>query len=300
MSLIWPLGAEAQAGGRYYPETGHNLDPRFLAYFDRNGGEDIFGFPITEAFQDPESGVTLQYTENARLEWADGSGSGFAVRLAPLGEVLGGWQLPSVESAQERAGCRYFEPSGHATCFAFLEFFERNGGVDFFGLPISEFTIEGERIVQYFQYFRLDWYPDADSNRQVRVGPLGRAHFRQSDYDAELLRPVDVGSNSTYRATEIRPSASVRHPSVLPGGDQEIFLLVQDQNNLPVEGALALLVIHFPTKDRYFLMPRSDPQGLSSTSFVLDPETPFSTVNLEIWVMVGGLQSVARDSFAIH
>lgn len=290
----------AQSGGRYYPETGHSLDARFLLYFDSNGGVDVFGFPITETFEDPLSGTLVQYTENARLEWVEGSGQQGGVRLAPLGELLGGWHLPNEESAQERSGCKYFDRSGHATCFAFLDFFDRHGGVEFFGLPISEFIIEGERIVQYFQYFRLDWYPEAGSNRQVRVGPLGRAHFRQSQYDPELLKPIEIADNSAYKITEIRPSASVRHPSLAPGSSQEVFLLVQDQNNLPVQDAIALLVVHTPTVDRFFLLPRTDSQGFSQRSLEIDPGSPSATVNLEIWVMVDGLQSVARDSFRIR
>lgn len=294
------LPAAAQSGGRYYPETGHSIDSRFLGYFDRHGGPEVFGFPITEAFQDPETGQEIQYTENARLELAPGAAAEPPVRMAPLGELMGGWQLPSLESSQERSGCVYFSDSGHSTCFAFLEFVKAHGGTEFFGLPISEFNIEGERIVQYFQFFRLDWYPDAPSGSQVRVGALGRDHFRQAGYDPDLLKPVDSGNSGDYRITDIRPSASVRQPTLGAGATQEVYLLLQDQNGLPVQGAVALLVVHQPQKDRYFLMPRTDVQGLSRRTLELDPDIPPATVNFEIWVVTSGMQAVARDSFAIR
>src|SRR5262249_10574215 len=51
---------------RYYPATGHNLSGQIKAFYDHNGGEAIFGLPITEVVRDGES--QLQYFERARFE----------------------------------------------------------------------------------------------------------------------------------------------------------------------------------------------------------------------------------------
>lgn len=294
------LSASAQSGGRYYAETGHTLDARFLDYYDQHGGPEIFGFPITEAFNDPDSGQLIQYTENSRLEWVlDEDGVGHAA-LRPLGEILGGWYVPDESSLGDGRGCRYFEESGHATCYAFLSFFNAHGGQDLFGLPISDFVIQNDRIVQYFQYFRLDWYPDAPQPDQVRVGPLGREHFRSAGYDSSLLQPITAADDQEYRITELRPSASVANPAVEPGEQQAVYLVTRDQNLLPVQGAAALLIVHSPTGNRYFLMPKSDAQGLSQLSFSVGELARGSKVNLDLWVIHAGFQVVVRDSFSIY
>ncbi|MGA9533178.1 MAG: hypothetical protein WBR18_10725 [Anaerolineales bacterium] len=292
--------AVAQTGGRFFAETGHTLDTRFLDYFDRHGGTDIFGFPITESFSDPDTDQLIQYTENVRFEWViDEEGIGHAA-LRPLGEILGGWYLPDESSQGDGRGCRYFEESGHAICYAFLAFFNTHGGQDLFGLPISDFVIQNDRIVQYFQFFRLDWYPDAPEPDQIRVGALGREHFRIVGYDPALLQPVSAPNNQDYRITEIRPSASVGNPSIAPGQDEAIYLVVRDQNLLPVEGAVALLVVHSPAGDRYFLMPKSDAQGLSQLSFSIGEVARGSKINVDLWVVHAGFKVVIRDSFGIR
>ncbi|MFP3855157.1 MAG: hypothetical protein ACLFWD_12780 [Anaerolineales bacterium] len=287
--------ASAQTGGRFYPETGHTLHSRFLDFYDSYGGPDVFGYPITEGFIDPESQRFIQYTENARLEWVEDDGS---VQLAPLGELIEGWH-PAVESTGDSRGCRYFAEAGHSTCYAFLEYFNRNGGRELFGLPISEFIIQNDRIVQYFQNFRLDWYPEAAVGHQIRVAQLGREHFRQAGYDPAYLQPGTSGDEAGYRVTELRLTASVQSPSIGPDATQQVYLVVRDQNMLPVPNAAVLLIVHQPDRDRYFLMPLTDPQGISRTTFQMQQAAHGSVINLELWVMQGELEAVARDSFTI-
>lgn len=300
LSLI-PRSSQAQSGGRYYPETGHVLEAQFIEYFDRHGGVAILGFPITDGFSDPATGRFIQYTENARLEWvSDQPGGTPHAALAPLGEILAGATRTDEVQNPEGQGCRSFSGTPHTTCYAFLEFFEANGGAELFGVPVSGFIIENNRIVQYFEYFRLDWYPDAAAGQQVRVAPLGRQHFEQQGYSPSLLEPSRRGGQARYRISELRPSASVEQPSVPPDTAQRVYLVVRDQNQQPVGGAAALLIAHLPNRDRYFLMPETDTQGVSQMSLLLDGEPSGSQVNLEIWAIHQGLEAAARDSYLIR
>jgi hypothetical protein len=60
-----------QNGYTYFPETSHNVGPRFGDYWRANGGLAQFGYPLTELFeQQLEDGNTyqVQYFERARLE----------------------------------------------------------------------------------------------------------------------------------------------------------------------------------------------------------------------------------------
>lgn len=292
------LNTFAQSGDRFFPETGHYLDGQFVPFFDSYGGSAIFGYPITDSFTDQESQHLVQYTENARFELTqDPIGTGQSVQLAPLGEQMEGI-YPAADPG-DASGCRYFAETGHSTCYAFLDFFEANGGRDLFGLPISEFIIQNDRIVQYFQNFRLDWYPEEPENRQIQVGSLGREHFRVEGYDPALLQPGTSGNEAGYRVTELLLTASVQSPSLSPEGVQEVYLVLRDQNTLPVSQAAVLLIVHEPEHDRYFLMPTTNSEGISRTSFQLKQASHGSTVNLEIWVMANGMEAVARDSFSI-
>ncbi len=63
--------ATPRPGAAYFPQTGHNLEGRFLAYWERNGARAQFGFPISEEFLERlEDGkeYRVQYFERARFE----------------------------------------------------------------------------------------------------------------------------------------------------------------------------------------------------------------------------------------
>jgi hypothetical protein len=286
--------------GRFYPETGHSLEAQFVDIFDTSGGVDILGFPITDGFVDLQSGRLIQYTENARLEWiTDDSGAGGHAILRPLGEMMGGWQRSVDSGSMDSRGCRYFKETGHSVCYAFLDFFNAHGGADLFGYPISEFSIQDDRIVQYFQRFRLDWHPEAPAPDQVRVAALGREHFDQSGYNPDLLRPASSGPNGDYRVTQLQTSASVMYPVLPQEGQQHIYVVVRDQNLFPVPHAAVMLVAHLPDGDRFNLMPTTDSQGLSRLTLQVDKMARGTKVNLELWIFYDQLQAVARDSFVV-
>ncbi|MFN3336334.1 MAG: polysaccharide deacetylase family protein [Thermomicrobium sp.] len=78
---------------RYFPETGHTLAHGFLRYWLRNGGLAVFGYPISEEFDeiDPETGqtYTVQYFERARFAWhPEALGTLWEVQLGRLGVAL--------------------------------------------------------------------------------------------------------------------------------------------------------------------------------------------------------------------
>lgn len=84
-------------GCTYFAETGHSLCWPFKAYWEKNGGVALYGFPLTEAFweYDPDRGVGqyVQYFERNRLEHSpEYSGTPYEMQLGLLGQQLyGGW-----------------------------------------------------------------------------------------------------------------------------------------------------------------------------------------------------------------
>jgi hypothetical protein len=96
------------AGCRYVEATGHNLCGVFWQYWLTHGLEmgdigiserealALFGYPLSEAFIDPETGLLMQYFERAVFEFhPDNAGTDYQVLLRRLGaEVVAarGWQ----------------------------------------------------------------------------------------------------------------------------------------------------------------------------------------------------------------
>jgi len=73
----------------YFPQTGHSISHGFLRYWQQFGGLPIFGYPITEEYTDPQTGLVTQYFERARFEWHPGAWpSHFDVELGLLGTEL--------------------------------------------------------------------------------------------------------------------------------------------------------------------------------------------------------------------
>ena len=70
--------AQPKDGYTFFPETGHNVSPAFLKYWNETGGLAVFGYPITEerTEKNPIDGkeYTVQYFERNRLRVAPGTG----------------------------------------------------------------------------------------------------------------------------------------------------------------------------------------------------------------------------------
>jgi hypothetical protein len=288
--------------GRYFPETGHSLDPVFEAFFDGHGAVTILGHPITESYVDPYSGFLIQYFENARLEVAPDIEGELGVRLTDLGVLLGGWDLPlEVERFPigNNPGCRYYVDSGHQVCHAFLDFYETQGGEAVFGLPVTELRFENGRMVQYFQEFRLDWYPETQDGKRIRVAPLGTEHFDLMGYPTSLLEPIVPGDLEDYPVLDIRLSSSVLKPLIGTDETQQVYLVVSDQNRRPVAGAAALLTITYPDGIQFRMMPITDDSGVTQIDIPLQGRFPGSRIALEYTVVYEGLSALTRDSFYI-
>jgi uncharacterized protein len=78
------------SGGTYFSQTGHSLREPFLAYWQQSGGLPVFGYPISEAFEEksPTDGktYTVQYFERNRLEYhPEAKGTANEIQLGLLG-----------------------------------------------------------------------------------------------------------------------------------------------------------------------------------------------------------------------
>lgn len=90
----------------HFPETQHNLCGSFRVYWEAAGGLNVFGYPISEEFADPISGVTTQYFERTRFDLHPGAWPEHSdVLLGRLGHlVLAAHRLSPPEGYAPAAG----------------------------------------------------------------------------------------------------------------------------------------------------------------------------------------------------
>lgn len=75
----------AENGVYYFKETGHTLAHGFKKFWEERGGVHVFGFPISEEFN--EGGFNVQYFERARFEWhPENAGTEWEMLLGHLGK----------------------------------------------------------------------------------------------------------------------------------------------------------------------------------------------------------------------
>ncbi len=175
----------------YFKETGHTLAGAFLSYWERNGGLPLFGFPLTEPFeeQNPTDGqrYLVQYFQRERFEYhPEKVGTPYEVLLGLLGSDLlrldcRGFPklLPPPPGSTTASFRTYFPETGHYLAFRFKEYWEKRGGLSIYGFPVSEefsetSPIDGKTyIVQYFERARFEYHPEAPAEYQVQLSLLG-------------------------------------------------------------------------------------------------------------------------------
>lgn len=224
----------AQSAGReYFAKTGHYVEGEFLAFYHKVADPVLlYGYPITEQMISTD-GKRVQYFQRARFEYEPSLPEGQRVRLTPIGKELytPGTPIPYYNPA----GCRLLA-NNIPVCFAFLEFFEKNGGIAQFGNPISSFEIQGNLIVQYFENARLEWRPWMPEGQRVAVSELGRLLFDKKKEPVQALAPLPPPDQA-----EPIPPLQVRAStlrSVTSATDRQIlFIIVQDRTLQPVRAS---------------------------------------------------------------
>lgn len=158
--------------------AGHTVPAPIHRYWRALGGAERFGSPLGPATPAAEGLAQTFAKVRIVLNPAAADQPNF-VQTAPLGAAAasteaygGGAALDPVAGASVG---RFFPETGHTLKEAFLDFWQRGGGADVYGLPLSEefeaITADGtRRIVQYFERAVLAYYPEDGG---VRLEPLG-------------------------------------------------------------------------------------------------------------------------------
>jgi len=285
----------AQRGRSEFPETGHILGGAFYrVYWSIEDPLLLYGYPITDSTRDPTTGKVVQYFERAVFMLNHDDTLIPVVDLAPLGKYL---YEPGESSVfvNNPVECHDFSDTGYQVCHAFREFFEAHGGVEQFGLPISNLEIQRGRIIQYFERARFEWFPEAPPGERVRLGDLGREFFQVIGDDPDKLR----SNRLSYDVLEIFVQTSPARPVTISDTDQTIYMLVHDQNHQPIHKARVELVVSWPSgKEEIFQAEPTDEKGISKITFEINP-TSSGQVLLHATAVYGDFTNSATNSFRI-
>ena len=100
----------------FYPQTGHRLCFGFRSFWEQNGGLPVFGYPISEEFQ--ENGYTVQYFERGRFEYHPNNPPGWQVELGLLGDQLAQQNRVDISPIPKSSGVPSFDVSLWPRCTA--------------------------------------------------------------------------------------------------------------------------------------------------------------------------------------
>jgi len=297
-ALLGVHSAQAQSPDfKYFNETKHNVQGEFWAYYQSvPGAEFLFGYPLTEEFESKD-GMHVQYFQRARFEFHPELPAGQRIRLTPLGELLhqeGGVQL----NINNQMACREYPQTGFPVCFAFLEFFDKYGGLAVFGYPISPFEYQDNMIVQYFQNTRLEWHPWKPEGQRVVVGDLGRAYFDVLGEDPAWLEPAQP-LNGDFQIISLSIRAFPWKTVATANDTQILFVIVQDQTLSPVKGATGVAKIHWPDGTEDLLPISTNENGVAALSFPVINQPYGGMVNIEVLITYKNLTGETTTSFRI-
>lgn len=286
--------AQVDSTSKYFQQTGHNVSGEFWKYYQSIPNADlVFGYPLTEAFNRP-GGRVIQYFTRARFELYPEQPAGQRVRLTSIGSLI---YVPGQGiNVFTPMGCRAFA-NGFSVCFAFLDFFDKNGGEAIFGKPISIFQISNGRIVQYFERARFDWYPEYGEGQKVVLADLGRAYFDVAKEDPNRLQPAQ--HSGVVDVLTLHTRAFVWKAVTKTNDQQSVYAVVQDQNLRPVFNATVVVTVYWPNGSPQSTALTTNQNGVVVVPFTVQNQGYGSLVTVNVQVLYHGLQDNAVTSFRV-
>jgi hypothetical protein len=192
-----PAGATAytqstQPGCTTFPETNKQVCGKFLQYWRDHGALPIQGFPISNEFSEVSSTdgktYTVQYFERAVFELHPENKAPFDVLLSLLGSQFYKQKYPNGapgQVANKSTGSLFFPETSANLGGAFLDYWQRTGGLMQHGYPISQEFMEKSDLngkeykVQYFERAVFEFHPENPRASVVLLSQLGTYTFNR-------------------------------------------------------------------------------------------------------------------------
>ncbi|HEX8231328.1 MAG TPA: CAP domain-containing protein [Chloroflexia bacterium] len=203
----------APVASQYFSPTGKSVRGTFLNTFNRYGLERI-GYPLTE--ERVENGQVVQYFERVRME-SHPEMAFSPVLFSRLGaDMTQGVQFAKVAPFKSSKTRAYFPATGHSLGGGFYTYWQQNGGLELFGLPLSEEFNENGLTVQWFERARFEYHPElARTGKAIQLSHLGS---------------IAYGSQSNRTTPAPAPPAQQAPASVsLDGAESFIMQAINEQ-----------------------------------------------------------------------
>lgn len=222
----------AQVDERFFPETKHTVKGQFWRYWQEHGGLPQQGFPISEEFTEVSdlNGLpyTVQYFERAVFEKHPENAPPFDVLLSQLGTFQYRAKYGTGGAPNQKASTvnpRVFPETGFTVGGAFLDYWNKNGGLPQQGYPISnEFTEVSDLnglpyTVQYFERAVFEMHPENPPPFNVLLSQLGTFQYRAKYGTSETPGvPGIPGPEATSTRAPTLPPAVGTMPVPVPTG----------------------------------------------------------------------------------
>ncbi len=304
ISVISVPATSAQVDQReYFSDTGHWVLGDFLiAYQSVENPALLYGPPITDQFVSAAAGGRMvQYFANVRFELNPENPPELRVVKSPLGKVLYDQEQPreAIALPQGDTGCQFIKEAGFQVCYAFLDFFDKYGGIDQFGYPVSDLEEHDNFEVQYFQFARMEWHPELPAGQKVVLTDIGKRYFTLFE-DQRLGMPVT--NNAPHLVMELQVQAYVSQPVMLASGEQTVYVVVQDQSLAPVAGvsvAISLQSIDLPAVSE-IVLPKgtTDSKGIARITFSMRDQ-PNGLVEILVSASFNDLKAKTITSYRV-
>ncbi len=300
----YPVVAQ-NVSSQWFPETRHTVSGIFFNFFySVKDPLTQFGYPITDVIRDT-TGRQTQYFQRARFDLVI-TDKGPIIQLADLGRYLYEDIGAAYNIVQTGPLCRPFPATGKTVCYDFLTFYDAHQGDLYIGDPITGIELRDGHYMQYFTKGRLEYDFTLPEGRRVVISQLGRPAFdkyvgnpcflwgacNENEIDAiPLSAQVDA----------ITARAFVRDPLLAPGQQQTIYLIVQNQNLLPVKGAQVSILALYPDgkKSAYRPVDLTAADGILKISLPVSRLDPGQVVELRFSVEFQGLKTTTNTWFRI-
>ncbi len=101
------------------------------------------------------------------------------------------WVQPVADLGLPGGQSRYFPETSHNVIFGFKDFLEANGGVNAYGMPLTEEFTENGLTVQYFQRAKFEYHPElAGTKYVIQLGLLGDIVTGGFDFPNDVAFPT--------------------------------------------------------------------------------------------------------------
>jgi hypothetical protein len=285
------------------PTGEHEVAEPFRDYYNAKGGALIIGAAMTPDLI--EDGVRVQYFRNVRLEYHPQLPEGKRVIPSSIGINFPGNSTPCIRPQDVAPNAYYFDC--HSVRQEFLGFFNRQGGLEFFGYPISEMYISGTQLIQHFERATIVWNKSKPAEYQFGLANLGNQW-------CSLKRKCEpLGPANPVTAT---PASPLTLPTPLPKGlvlkvlpefplldiktqQQTLRAWVTDQNKSPLAGVVVFFRVQYTdNSERYETLP-TDKNGYAFVSLAAKVYKPGDVILYKASASQNGIIVSDSGSFVV-